>query len=203
MERTDTGRADQAVAVVAWPVGDFFTDTARARAAMLAGEILENRILDEVRIVQGATYSPDTQVAPSETFPGYGYGLAMVEMPPAKIPRFFSDVAKITADMGTKGVTADELARARNPRLAGIRKAQLTNEYWLGRLAGSIADPRRLSLIRTTLPDYQALTVDDVQAAARTWFTDAKAWRLVVAAPPPPPAGAAAARSPTAPSGPS
>ncbi|MEP6968052.1 MAG: insulinase family protein, partial [Pseudomonadota bacterium] len=150
VERTDTGRADQAVAVIAWPVSDFFADTARARAAMLAGEVLENRILDEVRIVQGATYSPDTQVAPSETFPGYGYGLAMVEMPPAKIPRFFADVAKITADMGSTGVTADELARARNPRVAGIRKAQLTNEYWLTRLAGSIADPRRLSLIRTT-----------------------------------------------------
>ncbi|MEP6967540.1 MAG: hypothetical protein ABI906_05630, partial [Pseudomonadota bacterium] len=71
------------------------------------------------------------------------------------------------------------------------------------RLAGSIADPRRLSLIRTTLPDYQALTVDDVKTAARTWFTDAKAWKLIVRAPPPAGGAEAAARSPTARSGPS
>jgi len=106
----------------------------------------------------------------------------MVEMPPAKIPGFYADVARITTDMATSGVTADELERARNPRVAGIRKAQLTNEYWLSRLAGSIADPRRLDVIRTTLPDYAKVTAADIQAAARKWFVADKAWKLVVSA---------------------
>jgi zinc protease len=180
--RTDTGRPDQAVAVVAWPLTDFYADMPATRAAMLAGEVLQNRVLDEVRIKQGATYSPQVEVSFSETFPGYGFAFVMVEMPPAKIPGFYADVARITADMATGGVTADELERARNPRVAGIRKAQLTNEYWLSRLAGSIADPRRLDVIRTTLPDYAKVTAADIQAAARKWFVADKAWKLVVSA---------------------
>jgi zinc protease len=177
---THRGRSDQAIAVIAWPLTGFFTDMERSRAAMLAGEVLENRILDQVRIAQGATYSPETEVELSETFPRYGVAFSLVEMPPAKIPGFFASVAAITADLRSKGVTADELARAKNPRVAGIEKAQLTNEYWLQRLSGAQADPRRLDLIRTTLPDYAKITAQDVQAAAQAYFTDERAWKLVV-----------------------
>ena len=182
--RTDTGRADQAMAVIAWPLTDFFVDTAQSRATMLAGEVLQNRVLDEVRIAQGATYSPDTRVALSETFPDYGVALTSVEMPPAKIPGFFADVSRIAAAMRNTGVTADELDRARNPRVSGIRKAELTNEYWLSRLAGALDDPRRLKLIRTTFPDYEKVTPQDVQAAAKRWFVDDKSWKMVVSAAP-------------------
>ena len=76
-------------------------------------------------------------------------------MPPAKMPGFFDAAAKIAARHGaTRASPHDELARARAPRVAGLAKAQLTNEYWLADLSGSIADPRRLDLIRTTFPDY-------------------------------------------------
>ncbi len=180
--RADTGRPDQAEALVAWPTTDFFADMKRSRAGMLAGEVLQNRILDEVRIAQGATYSPETEASFSETTKSYGAAISEVEMPPAKIPGFFDTVTRITADLRDKGLTEDELARARNPRVSGIEKARLTNEYWLERLSGSIADPRRLDLIRTTLPDYQAMTTADVQAAARAYFVDSKAWRMVISA---------------------
>jgi zinc protease len=177
---TDSGRPDQAMAVIAWPVTDFYADLQASRADMLAGEVLQDRIVDKVRISEGATYSPETEVALSETFPRYGVAYVAVEMPPQKIPGFFSDVAAIAADMRDHGVTADELERARNPRVSTIERAQLTNEYWLARLEGSIADPRRLDIIRTTLPDYAKVTLADVQAAARTWLVDDKAWKLVI-----------------------
>ena len=80
--------------------------------------------------------------------------------------------------------TADELERVKNPRIAGIEKAQLTNAYWLERLAGSIADPRRLALIRTTLPDYEKITAADIQAAAARWLVPGRAWKLVIEARP-------------------
>ena len=149
---------------------------------MLAGEVLQNRILDEVRIKEGATYSPETEVSFSEDIPNYGSALSLVEMPPAKIPGYFDTVTRIAADLRDKGLTEDELDRARNPRVAGIQKAMLTNEYWQQRLSGAIGDPRRLDLIRSTLSDYRAITAADVQAEARRWFVDGKAWRLVVSA---------------------
>ncbi len=178
--RTHDGRADQAIAVVAWPLTGFFADMRRSRATMLAGEVLQNRILDQVRIARGDSYSPETEAELSETFPRYGVAFSVAQTPPDRIAAFYASVAALTADMGARGVTADELARAKNPRVAGIEKARLTNDYWLTRLAGALADPRRLDLIRTTLPDYAAITAADVQAAAKAYFTDDRAWKLIV-----------------------
>ncbi|MGI8840847.1 MAG: M16 family metallopeptidase [Caulobacteraceae bacterium] len=187
VKRSDAGRPDQAIAVVAWPLTGFYVDTRRSRAAMLAGEVLANRILDQVRIARGDSYSPETAAELSETFPRYGVAFSVAQTPPGKVAAFYASVAAITADMRARAVTPDELARARNPRVAGIEKARLTNQYWLTRLTGALADPRRLDLIRTTLPDYTAITAADVQAAARAYFVDDKAWKLVVE-----PAGVAA-----------
>jgi zinc protease len=182
--RNDNGRPDQAMALVAWPTTGFFGDMARARAASLAGDILQNRILDKVRIAEGSTYSPQTAVDFSQVFPDYGFALTQVETPPAEIPLFFDDVAAIAAELAAAPPSADELERVKNPRIAGIEKAQLTNSYWLERLAGSIADPRRLALIRTTLPDYEKITAADIQAAAARWLVPGRAWKLVVEAHP-------------------
>jgi zinc protease len=180
---TDGGRADQAMAIVSWPVTDFYENMLDSRAAMLAGDVLENRIVDKVRLAEGATYSPGVQTALSESYPHYGIALAAVEIPPEKIGGFFADVASITADLRNNGVTADELERARNPHIATLKKSMETNEYWLLRLGGSIADPRRLEIIRTTLPDYARVTATEVQAAARRYFVDDKAWKLEIKAP--------------------
>jgi len=182
VQRSDTGRADQAMALVAWPTTGFFTDMAKTRAANLAGDILQNRIVDKVRIAEGSTYSPETRVDFSQVFPDYGFAFTAVETPPEKIGPFFDDVAAMASELGQRPPTPDEMERARNPRIAGIEKAQLTNEYWLQFLSGSIADPRRLELIRTTLDDYRKLTAADVQAAAARWFAPGRAWKLVIEA---------------------
>jgi zinc protease len=180
----DTGRPDQAVAILAWPATGFFSDMKASRAAIIAGEVLGNRVIDKVRIGEGATYSPETSVDLSETFPTYGFAFNMVEMPPATIPAFFQSVDDIAGDIAAHGVSQDEFVRALNPRIASIHRSQLTNEYWLGALDDSQADPRRLALIRTTFSDYQALTAADVQAAARRWFKPQSQWELVVRAKP-------------------
>ncbi len=182
LELKHTGREDQAVGVVAWPLTSFYPDMKRSRVDMLTGEVFENRLLDQVRIAEGATYSPEAETQLSQVFPGYGYLLAQVEMPPAKIPGFFAAASKIASDMATTGITPDELVRARAPRVAGLAKSQLTNEYWLTDLSGSIAEPRKLDLIRSTFPDYDAVTTADIQAAAKRWLTPGTAWRLRVVA---------------------
>jgi zinc protease len=179
---TDTGRPDQAVAAIAWPAPDFFADMKRARAVMIAAEILGNRLTEKVRMGQGATYSPETQANLSQVFPGYGYALSMVEMPPASIPGFYDTVSAIARDIADHGVTAAELERARNPRLAGLKKSQQTNEYWLANLTGALSDPRRYALIRSTFPDYEALTLADIQEATRAVFHDDAAWKLIISA---------------------
>ncbi len=183
----DTGRPDQAMAVIAWPMSDEYADLQVSRAETLAGDILENRLLETLRNQQGVTYSPKVGVKLSRTFPGYGYALSQVEMPPAAIPAFFQTARAIAADMAAKGVTPDELARAKSPRVADLGRSRLTNEYWLTALGDVQADPRRLDQIRGALPGYEKLTPADIQAAARGGFKAETAWTLEVTAEAPAP----------------
>lgn len=174
------GRADQAIGYIAWPTDDIWADPPRAYATAVLGEVLRTRLLEQIRETEGATYSPSVAYAHSLVWKGWGYLAASVEVPPEKLASFFDDVAKITADLRAHPVGADELARAKEPRIQQIEKAKLTNPYWLAELAGAQADPRRLDLIRQISPATRKVTPADVQQAALAVLRDEAAFKLVV-----------------------
>jgi zinc protease len=174
------GRADQAIGYIAWPTDDIWADPDRAFATAVLGEVIRSRLTEQIREVEGATYSPSVNYAHSLVWKGWGYLAASVEVPPAKLQDFFDYVAKIAADLRANPVSADELARAKEPRVKGIERAQVTNQYWLAQLSGAQADPRRLQLALDVAPGTRKVTAADVQAAARTFLRDDKAFRLVV-----------------------
>ena len=178
--RTHKGRKDQAIGYVAWRTNDFYADPQRARNNAVMGEVLGLRLIDELREAQGATYSPSVSYNHSYTWPGWGYVSASVEVPPEKLPGFFADVRKIAADLAAKEVSADELARAKTPRIDRIEKARKTNEYWLSELSGAQADPRRLDAIRALIPGTERVTAGDVKDSAQRVLADDRAWMMVV-----------------------
>ncbi len=178
--RTHKGRADQAVGFVAWPTTDFFAAPQAAREAAVLGEVLRLRLLDELRESQGATYSPSVGYNHSYAWEGWGYMSASVEIPPAALPAFFEDVAKIAADLRATPVSKDELERAKQPRIERIERARVGNEYWLSELSGGQADPRRLEAIRAAVPGTERVTSEDVRRAARRILDPSRAWKMEV-----------------------
>ncbi|WP_448954750.1 M16 family metallopeptidase [Labrys neptuniae] len=178
--RTHSGRVDNAAAVVALPIGDMLSDIPRAFTADLTGQIFKNRLIDEFRIAEGATYSPQADTVLSASMPGYGYAYAFVETPPAKVDAFYRLVDKIAADLATTPVSADELARAREPLVEGVKHQREGNEYWLQNLRHTQTDPRRLALIRANPAGYAKVGPDDIRAFAQTYFKPEKVWKLTV-----------------------
>jgi zinc protease len=174
------GRADQAIGYIAWPTDDIWADPQKAFATAVLGEVMRTRLTEQIRETQGVTYSPSVAYAHSLVWKGWGYLAASVEVPPEKLAAFFDDVEKICADLRAQPIGADELARAKEPRVRSIERAQVTNEYWLAELSGAQADPRRLELVRETVPGTSKVAAADVQAAARSFLRDDKAFRLVV-----------------------
>jgi len=174
------GRPDQALALVAWPGLDFATDPQAARELRVAELILQLRLTDELRERQGVTYSPRTDFESPWALPGYGYVSASVQAPPDKLDAFFAAVKAIAKDLRDNPVSADELERARGPRVQQLTQAQSTNEWWLGQFDGAQTDPRRLAAIRSTVSGMERVTAAEVQAAARRFFVDDKAWKLVI-----------------------
>jgi zinc protease len=180
VRRTHSGRSDNAAAVMAVPVGDMLSDLPRAFAADLAGQVFQNRLVDQFRIAEGATYSPQGDVSLSKVIPGYGYAYAYVETTPAKVDRFYALVDKIATDLATSDISADELARAKEPMIETVKHQQEGNEYWLQNLRSTQTDPRRLELIRQNLSGYQKVTAQDIRAIAATYFKPEKFWKFEV-----------------------
>ncbi|MBX7200381.1 MAG: insulinase family protein [Rhodospirillaceae bacterium] len=177
---THTGRADQAIAMIAWRTDDFFKDPQRARATRILEQIMRLRLTEQFRIAEGNTYSASTDFDASETFPGYGYLAGRVETPPAKIDQFFAEAQKIADDIRKNGVSADELERARKPRVEALTRAKETNGYWLSLLGGAQEDARKLDAIRESISGIEKVTAADVKKSAEMYLTEDRAWKLRV-----------------------
>jgi len=177
---THKGRADQAVGLVAWPTSDFLSDTQQTRTLSLLGAVMQLRMTQELRKDESVTYSPSAGAAASSTFPHYGYIEARVELPPANLEGFFSDVATIAKGLRDAPATPDELERAKLPAFDSLEKRRQTNEYWLNALAGAQTDDRKVTAIRTSEAQLQRVTADDIQKAAQTYLKDDTAWKLEV-----------------------
>ena len=177
---THAGRADQAIALTAWRTNDFFADPREARAVAVLGQVLQLRLFDVLRKDQGVTYSPKVADSESLVWPRWGYVSASVEVPPAKLDAVFRDIAAICADLRDHEVTADELGRAKTPRLETLAKARQTNAYWLAALSGAQGDQRRLDAIRSEAAGYERVTPADVRRAAQRYLRDEAAWKLEV-----------------------
>lgn len=185
LQWTHEGRADQAVAYIAWPSIDF-ADARKARAVRLALTILDDRLTEEYREALGATYSPQTEEDISQTFTGYGYVAAQVETPPADVARFWTTVDKIIAEMKAGQISDDTLLRARAPVVDQLRTSERSNGYWVAVLQDAQTNPRRFALMRTRVTDVEAITKDEIVAAARATFVNDKAVRIVVTPKPAP-----------------
>ena len=198
------GRADQALALVAWPTLDNLADPQKVRDIRVLEQIIQLRLFAQLRVVDGAAYEAQTGLDSSEAFPGYGDVYAFAEVPPGKTDLFFDVVSKIAADLRAHEVSADELERGRRPRVELFTQSQQNNAYWLSALSNAQSEAAKLDLIRSTIPDLKAVTAAAVRKAALDYFTDDKAFKLVVlpvpqvaAAPVAPAAAPATALAPT------
>jgi zinc protease len=178
--RTHKGRADQAALFMAWRTDDLFSNLQRSRDVSVLGQVLQLRLIDELREKQGATYSPNASATSSVVFKNWGYLAVSLEVPPEKLDGVVASIRKIAADLRDKPVTEDELERAKKPRIDQIEKARVTNEYWVGALSGAQTDPRLLDATRSVLAGLARVTPADVQKAAKTYLADDKSWLLLV-----------------------
>jgi zinc protease len=173
------GRADQGIAVIAWPTTDVFDLKAQASLEVLKN-VFASRLMDQLRIRDGVTYSPQTMLNASKVLPGYGYFLAATELPSAKMPLFFDVTDAVAADLRAHPISEDELNRARNPKFEEVVDQMQTNDYWFNALAGVQSDPRLFDVIRAAVPDLSHVTSADVQQAAEKYLVDITAWKAEI-----------------------
>lgn len=167
------GRADQALVLLAWPASDTVTDPHKARAGALAQSVLDTALTVALRD-KGLTYSTGGGFSPSDEVKGYGQMSVSVETKPETL----ESVRQIILDQ-IKAIVAgdfsdDLLKRAREPEVSAREADLKSNEFWVDALSDSQALPSRLNLIRSRVNDFKTISRDDIVAAARDIFNDAR-----------------------------
>lgn len=170
---THDGRADQAIAQVAWPGPDYHTNPREARAFRLLREMVWTELLERLR-AQGKAYTPEATSFTSRVFPNFGFLSVAAETSPGDVDGVYSEVDAIVAGIRDGNVTDDMVVRARTPLLSTLENAMRTNSYWLGALADYQSDPRGLGEQTTFVTDYQSITKDEMIAVARKYLTEAR-----------------------------
>ena len=157
-----------------WPATDA-RDARLSRRLNLLGSILQDRLRVKIREEMGDTYSPNAGVNLSDTFTGYGFIGAQAVVAPDKARAVADAMRSAATSLFESGVTEDELTRAKQPVLAGIKQSMRTNPYWLGNvLAAAQEQPERLEWARTRLSDTESITAAELSALAKQYLDPAK-----------------------------
>ena len=171
----------KALAAVYWPTTDF-SQLHDVRRLFVLAKVVGNRVLERVRNLQGLTYTAQGDHAPSQVFPGFGFLYAVVDAPPQKAQVLAEEIVAIGGEVYGKGVTADELERARNPVVSELRRMLSNNSYLLNAIiSGSQERPEKLARAATSLKEISSLTVADLDQVARKYLDPKRALPVVIA----------------------
>jgi zinc protease len=163
-----------------WPTTDG-RDIRRARRLNMLGEVFHDRLRVKVREELGDAYSPGVGSAAGDLYPGYGYMQASVTVDPPRAGRVADIVVQIAADLAERGVTEEELERARKPVLTSLRESARTNQYWLGSvLARAQEKSEVLDWCRSRYADNEAITAAELGELAKAYLAADRASRVTV-----------------------
>jgi zinc protease len=142
--------------------------------------MIQTRLFERLREVEGASYSPSAVATSAERFPDWGIVFAASELRPESTDIFFRIARETVADLAAKPAAPDEFARARNPVVSGIERRLKTNAYWLGALENWSREAAQIEQTRTYASDYAGLTAEEVRAAVARYMTDSGDWSMLV-----------------------
>ena len=166
-----SGPAEQALVATFWPTDDD-ADYRREVSMSLLGSVLDLMLTESVREQLGASYGVSVSSDMSNVYTGFGSLSASTVIAPDKADEVEKVIADAAKSLRDTPVSADLLARARNPALESITKTMRENGYWLGYVAEAQGRADRLDRIRQRKAFYQAITPADLQKLARTYLTD-------------------------------
>jgi zinc protease len=107
--------------------------------------------------------------------------VANIDVDPPTAAKMSELVVSLGDDMAEKGVTDDELERARLPLLTALRESLRSNSYWLNAVVSRAQEkPVVLDWARTRLPDVESITTKEISELAKMYLGRDRASQAVV-----------------------
>jgi zinc protease len=134
------------------------------------GEVLGNRLLDNLREKLGGTYSVNAMLQGNRDYPPMALGMVQFGSAPDRAGELEQAVlAEITA-LADSGPSAAELEKVREGQIRSRETALRTNAFWAGRLSQAYEygdDPAEILAWRTLV---DGLTAEKIRDAARRYL---------------------------------
>lgn len=177
---THKGAADQAIAVLIWPTGGGTKDARTAHQLDILAAIFSDRLFEQFREGEGASYSPDVTSLWPQGFSTGGTLTVSAQVKPDSLASFFLRAKSIAADLADTPPSADELRRALLPMIQRLSRASTGNSFWMAQLSGASVDRRRITNVRRWQKDLERILPEDVQRLARKYLQLNKSLSVIV-----------------------
>lgn len=172
---------EKAVSVVYWPTTDYWNVETNRRLTVLS-RVFADRLLNELRIKLGETYSPSASNVAYTTDKGYGRFYALANVRSEQAGQVIDIILQLGKDLATKGVTQDEFERAIKPLLRSLDLTERSNTYWLGVLGESQVHPELIKWAENRKADFESFTVEDINKVAKEYLQPDKAVAVMIIA---------------------
>lgn len=177
---TFAGTKGVAVVALAWPVPEATAVSAQFRLRLLS-EILEERITRKLRAEMGETYSPSVSVEGADAISPAGPVLrCSVEADPARVGRVAAAAREVVAVLAREGATVEEFERARGPQVRQTESGLRNNAWWLDLVVAAQSNPAYGEGWARAVEEYQAATLSEINALARSVLAADRLCQLVV-----------------------
>ena len=168
---TYESKIPQGVAMTLWQTAGLRNNQQEFRRLNILGEILGDRLREEIREKLGASYSPFAGADGSDALEDFGFIVSQSVGKPEDIAKLHDSMRDLADKLATEGATEDELDRALKPTLGMLAKSLRDNGYWLNTvLFQSQADPERLDLARNRDEDYKSISLAEINALAKKYL---------------------------------
>ncbi len=177
---TYTSKIPQAASVVGWKIPPVREEIGELRRLNVLAAILDDRLRTKLREELGATYSPQAHASASMVF-NYGNLMAMSIGAPEDVEKVTGLIHTMGLELGSEGVTQDELDRALKPILSNLEKTLRDNGYWLNTvMAQSQSEPYRLDWARERDTDYASIKLEEINALAKKHLGKTNAAQMAI-----------------------
>jgi len=168
------------IILIAYPTEDIW-NIQRTRRFSVLGDVLSDRLREQVREKLGATYSAYAYNRPSRVYSGYGIFSIIVNVDPEASDVIIKEVKDIVDGIIENGVSKEELKRALKPSITSIKDLMRKNNYWLNTvLNGSVEHPDQIEWSRSIMSDHAAITADELSDLSRKYLDNSKSAIVVI-----------------------
>jgi zinc protease len=165
------GEANQMAWQRMWPTTDN-RDLKLAQEMSLLADVVQIRLLDELREKLGAAYSANASSSMWDGYPELGYFTISMNGDPKNLDAIEKTVDALIVEILAKPITADLFERARKPTLEKYRDWRKRNGTWTGLVAEAQTKPLELDRFRANEQTFRSITTDDLWRAAQRFLKE-------------------------------